>query len=242
MSHVFYHNLKIHLMFLISPLSESSCQQPIIELNPKVVWFKQGLNQLNQTCGFIKKTIIKLSFGSCCYCCLVTKISLILSNSMDCIKPGSSIHGISQARILEWLVISFSRRSSWPRDQTHVSCIGRRILYCWASREAPLGDVACYILSPPFRAFATSFQGLNFESKDRNKKVEMKDHWPRNLASHNGFDSSCHVIWTSVLQKARNVPKSIEHSAQWKFCHVWLFETPWTIQFMEFSRPEYWSG
>ena len=147
-----------------------------------------------------------------------------------------------EARILEWVAISFSRRSSWPRDQTHVSCIGRRILYCWASREAPLGDVACYILSPPFRAFATSFQGLNFESKDRNKKVEMKDHWPRNLASHNGFDSSCHVIWTSVLQKARNVPKSIEHSAQWKFCHVWLFETPWTIQFMEFSRPEYWSG
>ena len=48
--------------------------------------------------------------------------------------PGSSAHGISQARILEWVAISFSRGSSWPRDQTHVSCIGRQILYHWATR------------------------------------------------------------------------------------------------------------
>ena len=42
---------------------------------------------------------------------------------MDCSPPGSSVHGISQARILEWISIPFSRRSSWPRDQTWVSCI-----------------------------------------------------------------------------------------------------------------------
>ena len=46
---------------------------------------------------------------------------------------GSSIHGISQARILKWVAISFSRESSWLRDQTHVSCIGRWILYHWAT-------------------------------------------------------------------------------------------------------------
>ena len=45
--------------------------------------------------------------------------------------------GISQARILEWVVISFSRGCSQPRDWTHISCIGRRILYNWATREAP---------------------------------------------------------------------------------------------------------
>ena len=50
--------------------------------------------------------------------------------------PGSSVHGISQARVLEWIAISFSKRSSWPRDGTHVSCIDRRILYHWAIREA----------------------------------------------------------------------------------------------------------
>ena len=48
---------------------------------------------------------------------------------MDCSPPGSSVHGISQARILEWV-------DSWPRDQTQVSCIGRRILYHWATGEA----------------------------------------------------------------------------------------------------------
>ena len=45
-----------------------------------------------------------------------------------CSPPGSSVHGISQARILEWIAISFSRGSSWPRDWTHISCIGRWIL------------------------------------------------------------------------------------------------------------------
>ena len=43
-----------------------------------------------------------------------------------CSPPGSSVHGISQARILEWVAISFSRESSWSRDRTHVSCIAGR--------------------------------------------------------------------------------------------------------------------
>ena len=43
---------------------------------------------------------------------------------MDCSPPGFSVHEISQARILEWVAISFSRGSSWPRDQTHIFCFG----------------------------------------------------------------------------------------------------------------------
>ena len=50
-----------------------------------------------------------------------------LGNSMDCGPPGSSVHWISQARILEWVSIPFSRGSSQPRDRTHISCIGRWI-------------------------------------------------------------------------------------------------------------------
>ena len=46
-----------------------------------------------------------------------------LCDPVDCSPPGSSVHGISQAIILEWVVIPFSRKSSWPRDQTHISCI-----------------------------------------------------------------------------------------------------------------------
>ena len=46
-----------------------------------------------------------------------------LCDPVDCSPPGSSIHGILQARILEWVASFFSRGSSWPRDQTQVSCI-----------------------------------------------------------------------------------------------------------------------
>ena len=54
---------------------------------------------------------------------------------MDCSLPGFSVHGILQARILEWVVISFSRGSSPTRDRTHVSCISRQVLYHWATWE-----------------------------------------------------------------------------------------------------------
>ena len=59
---------------------------------------------------------------------------------MDCSSPGSFFHGILQARTLEWFAISFSRGSFWPRDWTWVSCIGRWILYHWATREALKSD------------------------------------------------------------------------------------------------------
>ena len=57
----------------------------------------------------------------------VTRSCPTLCDSVDCSPPGSSIHGILQARILEWVAISFSRGSSWPRDWAQVSCIaGKR--------------------------------------------------------------------------------------------------------------------
>ena len=54
--------------------------------------------------------------------------------------PGFSVHGILQARILEWIAISYSSGSSWPRDWTHVSrisCTGRQILYHWCHLRSP---------------------------------------------------------------------------------------------------------
>ena len=47
----------------------------------------------------------------------------LFCNPTDCSLPGSSVHGISQARIMEWVAMSFSRGSSWPRDWTCISCI-----------------------------------------------------------------------------------------------------------------------
>ena len=60
--------------------------------------------------------------------CSVTQSCLTLCNPMDCSPPGSSVHGILQARILEWAAISSSRGSFPSRDGTHVSCIGRQSL------------------------------------------------------------------------------------------------------------------
>ena len=55
--------------------------------------------------------------------CSFTQLCLTLCDPMDCSPPGSSVHGISQARILEWVVISSSRGSDGPRAQTCISCI-----------------------------------------------------------------------------------------------------------------------
>ena len=63
---------------------------------------------------------------SSCYC-LVSKLCPILCDPMDCFPPASFVYGIFQARMLEWVVISSSRGSSWIRDRTHSSCTGRQI-------------------------------------------------------------------------------------------------------------------
>ena len=62
----------------------------------------------------------------------VTQLCPTLCDPMDCSLSGSSVHGIFQARVLEWITISFSRGSSWPRNQTPVSCITGRRFTIWA--------------------------------------------------------------------------------------------------------------
>ena len=71
-------------------------------------------------------------------CVLSTQLCLILCGRKDCSPPGSPVHGIIQARILERAAISSSRGSSWLRDGTCtcVTCIGRRILYHCTAWEA----------------------------------------------------------------------------------------------------------
>ena len=93
-----------------------------------------------------------------CVCVLVAQLCPTLCDLMDCSTPDSSVHGLLQASILEWVAIPFSKGSSWPRDWTQVSCTAGRFFMVWATREA-LGDkitlyethcpdVAQFILSP----------------------------------------------------------------------------------------------
>ena len=76
----------------------------------------------------------------------------LFCDPMDCSPSRSFVHGISQARILEWVAIS-SRGSSLPKDQTHVSYIGRWILYHWATREVLYTHICMFILLSPKNTF-----------------------------------------------------------------------------------------
>ena len=72
-----------------------------------------------------------------CVCvCVHAQWCLTLSNPTDCRPPISSVRGIFQVKTLEWVAISYPRGSSWPRDQTCVSCNGRQVLYHCATWEA----------------------------------------------------------------------------------------------------------
>ena len=90
----------------------------------------------------------------------LTQSCLTVCHPMDCSSPGSSVHGIFQARILEWVAISYSRGSSPPRDWNFiscVSCIGRWILYHWVTWEARL---LIYNLLTPESSRKTSISAL----------------------------------------------------------------------------------
>ena len=92
-----------------------------------VVKFKNIGEKLNGILGFEKCLLLFIAFYTawqvvCMYVCvLVTQSCLTLCHPMGCNPPGSSVHGILQARILEWVAIPFSRETSKPRDQTCVS-------------------------------------------------------------------------------------------------------------------------
>ena len=84
---------------------------------------------------------------------LVAQSCLTLCDPMDCRLPGSSVHGILQARILEWVAIPFSWRSSWLRNQIQVSCIVGRFFTSWATTEA-----ACILVNKIYHKSLFSVQ------------------------------------------------------------------------------------
>ena len=101
--------------------------------------------------------LYQLLFPLCLHCVLHAKLlqsCLTLCNRIDYSPPGSSVHGILQARILEWVAISFSRGSSQSRDSTHVSyisCFGRWVLYQQRHLRSPASTdlTLIYVLSCP---------------------------------------------------------------------------------------------
>ena len=70
-----------------------------------------------------------------CVCVLIAQLCTTLCDPIDYSPPGAPVHGILQARMLQWIAIPFSTGSSWPRDWTWVSYIAGRFFTIWATWE-----------------------------------------------------------------------------------------------------------
>ena len=134
---------------------------------------------------------------------------LTLCNPLGYSLSGFSVHGIFQARILEWVAIPFSRGSSQPRDQTQVSCISGECFTIWAIREARTNQTKTK-LKNPFGLWST----------------RGKSHGQRNLAgyrlwAHKSSARHSHQTTTTARSRKEILP------TQWLFIKC---ETYWMIE------------
>ena len=170
-----------------------------------------------------------------CFLLYCTVLSCVwLCDPMDCSPPGSSVHGILQARILEWVAISSSRGSSLPRDWTCVcyvscvSCVGKWILYT----EAPGKPV--YVNTILLLLLLSRFS-----------RVRLCDH-------RDGSPPGSPVPGIFQARTLEWLAISFSNAWKWKvkvksLSRVRLLSTPRTAAYqaspsMGFSRQEYWSG
>ena len=152
---------------------------------------------------------------------------------MDYILPGSSVHGVLQARILEWVAISFSRGSSWPRDQTWVSCMAGGFFTHWATKEAKMKVRVTQSCPTLCNLMDYRVQGV-LQARILGWVAFLLLQWI--------FSTQDSIQGLLILYQL-SYQGSPQSESEWKSLScVWLFATPRTMQFMEFSRPEYWSG
>ena len=95
---------------------------PDYQADWEVLWYHKKVE--------ILLSLLKVYFWDMC---LHAQPCPTLCNPMDSSRPGSSVHGIFHAIVLEWTAISSSRGASWPSNQTHFTCIGRLIVCHWAT-------------------------------------------------------------------------------------------------------------
>ena len=148
-------------------------------------------------------------------CCLVAKLCLNLWDPMDCSPPGSSVHGILQARLLEWEAISFSRGSSQPRDQIQVSCISRQILYHSTTREAP----HLWVWKHNLRRMIGKIAQFVTASSFSNSFFHLCTHTQRVDPSHFRY-MVCIFVWSLWFKR------SMMYSSLWFWTYIlWVFCT-----------------
>ena len=150
---------------------------------------------------------------------------------MDCSPPGSSVHGILWARILDWVSMPSSRGSSQPRDWTHifyVSCIGRWVLCHKHCLGSPVNTHCPHAASKSLQSCPTLCDPI--DSSPPGSPIP-------------GILKTRTLEWVAI---------SFSNAWKWKvkvksFSRIQLLEIPWTAAYqappsMGFSRQEYWSG
>ena len=104
------------------------------------------------------------------HACMCAQLCLTLCNTIDYSPSGLSVHGILQARILEWVTAPFYRGSSWPRNWTHVSCIswiGRWFLFLFLFLFLPLSHLGSLVINHNCKCniFSTPCESFQWTSK-----------------------------------------------------------------------------
>ena len=114
-------SLKLHMPFILWILIETLSDFLSLRIkSPTAVLVYSILSLL------LTRAITIIYICVCICACSVAQLCMTLCDPMDCSLPDFSVHGTSQSRILEWVAIFFCRRSSWPRNQTCVSCLAGR--------------------------------------------------------------------------------------------------------------------
>ena len=178
---------------------------------------------------------------------------------MDGSLPGSSVHGISQARVLEWVAISFCRGSSRHRDWTHVSCISRLIVHHWTTSGTQMAGYYLVLInhwmniSCPIAFVLRSFHLVKISKTIISSNATLY----RALAiRHYAYESFKGIISFIPVNKFRrsafdNKETETQKDKSRYVCYslscVQLSATPWTVACqaplsMKFSRQEYWNG
>ena len=140
---------------------------------------------------------------------------------MDCNLPDSSVPGILQARILEWVDIPFSRASSQPRDQTWVSCTEGRFFNIWATKRAPLAQ----LVEPKIENFKIEILQARLQQYMNRELPDVQAGFKRQRNQRSNCQHPLDHLW-----KSKRVPEKHLFLFYWLCQSLWLCGSQSTVE------------